>query len=374
MQAAADVLRSGQVNQWTGPEVDRFEAEACRRFETRHALALSNGTVALELAMKALGVGPGDEVVVPARTFIATAAGAALQGARPVCADVDPDSGGITPSTIAAAITPRTKAIVPVHLGGWPCDMPAIHDLAQRHKVPIVEDCAQAHGARIGGRPVGSWSALAAYSFCQDKIISTGGEGGMVTTSDEGAADFVWTGRDHGKDRHDALRKDHPPGFRWLHRDFGTNGRMTAPQAAIGRVQLGKLTAWVEARRTNAAHLRRLLDEVPGLRVPRPARGVEEAPYRVYAFLEDGQGRHHQAVLAGLARRGVPGGVGSCGEIYRERAFVSRGWAPQDRLPVAARLAAGSLAFPVHPGLEPAHLEWMAEQVRDSVAEASRAA
>src|SRR4051812_27731385 len=240
IEAAADVLRSGRVNQWTGGEVFAFQDALARRFESPHCIALANGSLALELPLKAYGIGPGDEVVVAPRTFVASASCVRLMGAIPVFADVDPDSGNITAETIEAVLTERSRAIVPVHIAGWPCDMAAIMALAERRGLLVVEDCAQSHGAEIDGRPAGSFGQAAALSFCQDKIISTGGEGGATLFRDEAVWDRAWSYKDHGKDRVKATAPP-GPGFRWVHDSVGTNWRLTGPQAAIGLAQLAKL-------------------------------------------------------------------------------------------------------------------------------------
>ncbi len=178
--AVRNVILSNKVNYWTGQECREFEKEFAQWCGTNYAIALSNGTLALELAFRAVGVGPGDEVVVTPRTFLASASSIVTVGANPVFADVDLDSQNITPESIERVLTPRTKAILCVHLAGWPCDMRGIRALADAHKLKVVEDCAQAHGARYHGVSVGALSDVAAWSFCQDKIMTTGGEGGWL--------------------------------------------------------------------------------------------------------------------------------------------------------------------------------------------------
>ena len=257
IEAARKVLESGKVNYWTGAEGRQFEKEFAEFVGCDYAVAVANGTVALELALYALGIGPGDEVVVPSRTFIASASCAVMRGAKPVVADIDPVSQNITAETIARVLSPRTKAIVAVHLAGWPCDMDPIKKLARDRGLYVIEDCAQAHGATYKGKKVGSLGDVAAFSFCQDKIMTTGGEGGMLTTSNREIWERAWSYKDHGKSYAEVYKKDHPPGFRWLHESFGTNWRLTEMQAAIGRVQLNKLPQWVEKRRINAAVLKR---------------------------------------------------------------------------------------------------------------------
>lgn len=359
IEAVAAVLASGKVNYWTGETCRQFEAEFAALTGTRHAISLANGTLALELALYALDIGPGDEVIVPARTFIASASCVVARGAVPVVADVDPMSQNLTAETVRAVLTPRTRAIVAVHLAGWPCDMDSLMTLARERGLKVVEDCAQAHGATYQGRPVGSFGDCAAFSFCQDKIMTTGGEGGMLVTNDDALWQKAWAYKDHGKSYAAVFNRQHPPGFRWLHESFGSNFRMTEMQAAIGRRQLAKLPEWVAARRRNATILDAGLADIPGLRVARPPEGFGHAYYKYYAFVEA------QALKAGwdatriqeaISAEGVPCYAGSCAEIYRERAFTERGWGPRERLPVARRLGETSLMFLVHPTLGEAEM------------------
>jgi dTDP-4-amino-4,6-dideoxygalactose transaminase len=185
VSAVATVLRSNRVNYWTGNECREFEKEFAAWCGTEYAIALANGTLALDLALRGLNIGPGDEVIVTPRTFIASVSCVVNAGATPVFADVDLESGNLCADTIQTALTPRTKAVICVHLAGWPCDMDPIMALAAQHGFKVIEDCAQAHGARYKGRSVGSIGHIGAWSFCQDKIMTTGGEGGMVTVNDE---------------------------------------------------------------------------------------------------------------------------------------------------------------------------------------------
>ncbi|MEQ1713875.1 MAG: DegT/DnrJ/EryC1/StrS family aminotransferase, partial [Hyphomicrobium sp.] len=242
VEAVARVLQSNRVNYWTGEECLAFEREFANWAGTRHAVALANGTVALDAALRAIGVGPGDEVVVTPRTFIASASCIALVGATPVFADVDRDTQNISAETIRPVLTDRTKAIMAVHIAGLPCDMDPIMALAQERRLMVVEDCAQAHGARYRDRSVGSIGHIGAWSFCQDKIMTTGGEGGMVTTSDEELWSRMWSYKDHGRNWAATQERVHSPGFRWISESFGTNGRMIEIQAVIGRIQLRRLS------------------------------------------------------------------------------------------------------------------------------------
>ncbi len=375
VQAVADVLRSGRVNQWTGSEVREFEKDYASYLGRAHAVAVMNGTAALELALKALGVGAGDEVITTPRTFIASASSAVLQGATPVFADVDRDSGNITADTIEKVITPRTKAIIVVHLGGWPADMDAIMRLARANGILVIEDCAQAHGASHKGRPVGSFGDAAAFSFCQDKIITTGGEGGMVALDDEAAWNVAWSYKDHGKSYDAVFHREHAPGFRWLHESFGTNWRMTEIQAVLGRLQLRDLPETLRVRNENAKILREALAEQPALRIPVVEPPDIHAYYKFYVYvvpeaLKDDWSRDR--VQVELNATGVPVTSGSCSEIYNEVAFTALNMNPAEPLPVAKELGETSLMFQVHPGLAEASLRQAADAVNDVLARATR--
>ncbi|MRR56874.1 MAG: DegT/DnrJ/EryC1/StrS aminotransferase family protein [Deltaproteobacteria bacterium] len=367
VEAASRVLLSGKVNYWTGEECIRFEKEFAAACACEFAISLANGTVALELALIGLGVGPGDEVIVPSRTFIATASSVVARGATPVIADVDADSGNLTVETITAAITPRTRAVIPVHMAGWPCDMDAILAIANEYRLYVIEDCAQAHGATYKGRPVGSFGNCAAFSFCQDKIMTTGGEGGMLVTNDETLWRRAWEYKDHGKSWDAVYRADHPKGFRWLHESFGSNFRMTEMQAAIGRQQLAKLPEWMEKRRSNVRILLNEFSGIRGLRCPWPGEAFGHACYKFYSFLnleELGPGWDQVRIIEAINAEGVPCMAGSCSEIYREQAFVRSGLAPASPLPVAQQLSRTSLMFQVHPTLGSKDMEDMAAAVR----------
>ena len=375
IEAVSAVLRSGKVNAWTGDHVSDFE----RQYETylgrRHAIALANGSVALDLALHVIGIEPGDEVIVTPRTFVASAACVPLAGGIPVFADIDPDSQNLTAATIAEKITPRTKAIILVHLAGWPCDMDPICALARQHGIAVIEDCAQAHGALYRGKPVGSFGDFASFSFCQDKIITTGGEGGLLAMDDEQMWKAAWSFKDHGKSYETVFRKDHPPGFRWLHEDFGTNWRMTSIQAVLGSIQLARLNKWQETRRGNAQLLIEACKQLPALRTPVPAPQHEHAWYRFYTFVRPEQlrqGWSRDRIMREINALGVPCFVGSCSEVYREEAFVKNGLAPETPLPVARELGETSLAFLVDPSRERTDMQRAAEALLTVIPAATR--
>ncbi|MEM7023239.1 MAG: DegT/DnrJ/EryC1/StrS aminotransferase family protein [Pseudomonadota bacterium] len=377
IDAATAVLRSGNVNYWTGAEGRAFEAEFADATGCKHGIALANGSVALELALRGFGVGPGDEVVVTPRSFIASASSAVLCGARPVFADVDPDSQNITAETIRAVISPRTRAVIAVHLAGWPCDMDPIVALCRERGIKLIEDCAQAHGASYRGRPVGALGDAAAFSFCQDKIMTTAGEGGMLVTNDRQLWSWAWSFKDHGKNYDAVYRRAHPPGFRWLHESFGTNWRMTEIQAAIGRIQLRRLPTWLGHRRRNAAILTDRLQMIPALRVPTPSADTHHAFYKFYAFVQPEslpEGWNRDRLMNAINEKGVACFSGSCSEIYREKAFSCTDMAPGSRLPVARGLGETALMFLVDPTLSEEDMRRTADVVEAVLLEAAEPA
>jgi len=360
--AVSQVLLSNKVNYWTGQECRQFETEFAKWADSKYAIAMGNGTLALDVALQALDIGAGDEVIVTPRTFIASISSVVNAGATPVFADVDEATGNITPESIAAVLTDKTKAIVCVHLAGWPCDMDGIMALAEQHNLYVIEDCAQAHGARYKGRSVGSIGHIGAWSFCQDKVMTTGGEGGMVTTNDEQLWRKMWAYKDHGKSYAAVYETEHPPGYRWLHESFGTNWRMTEMQAVLGRIQLTRMPDWTAKRTANA---QAILDtcakwEAKGyLSVPRLEESVQfadstHAYYKLYVYVQpDNLSKEwsRDRIIQEINDLGVPCFSGSASEVYLEKAFDNTGLRPESRLPVAKQLGETSLMFLVHPTL-----------------------
>jgi len=368
VQAVNKVLRSGAVNYWTGEEGRHFEEEYAAFVGVPHAIALANGSVALELALRALGLGEGDDVVVTSRSFIASASSIVLCGARPIFAEVDQESQNITASSISTVLTPETKAIIVVHLAGWPCEMDEILALASEKNIKVIEDCAQAHGATYKGQAVGSFGDAAVFSFCQDKIMSTGGEGGMLLVRDSKIFEQAWSYRDHGKSFNAVNDRQHLPGFRWLHESFGTNWRMTEMQAAIGRIQLRKLDGWVAKRQNNATILNDGFKDLETLRVTLPNAHIGHAYYKYYMFLNTqvlSTKWDLAKILKLIESKGIPCSTGSCGEIYMEISFQNAGYAPAKRFSIARELGETSLVFPVHPTLTSVDMENMVSVVVD---------
>jgi dTDP-4-amino-4,6-dideoxygalactose transaminase len=370
VDAVTRVLISNKVNYWTGDECKKFEREFANWCQSKYAIALANGTVALDLALTGLNVGAGDEVIVTSRTFIASASCIANAGATPIFADVDRDSQNITVETIESKISSRTKAIICVHLAGWPCDMDSIMSLAEKYNLYVIEDCAQAHGAMYKGKPVGGIGHVGSWSFCQDKIMTTGGEGGMVTCNDEMLWSRMWSSKEHGKNWEEIVKNRTSDGFSWIHDSFGGNGRMTEMQAAIGRIQLGRMSKWHARRKANAEKLITALSESRLLRIPVPPSDVEHAWYKFTVFLcpdnlATGWGR--ERIMKEINSLGITCRVGPCPEVYLEKAFDDTGYRPEKRLENAKELGDTSLMFLVHPTLSENEIELMADNILNVV-------
>jgi len=376
--AVSQVLLSNKVNYWTGTECREFEKEFAAWAGTDYAVALANGTLALDVALQAMGIGEGDEVIVTPRSFIASVSTVVNAGAIPVFADVDNNTGNISATTIAPKITDKTKAIICVHLAGWPCDMDEIMALAKQHNLWVIEDCAQAHGAKYKGKPVGSIGHVGAWSFCQDKIMTTGGEGGMVTTNDKALWQKMWEYKDHGKNYDSIYHKQHPPGFRWLHDSFGTNWRMMEMQAVIGRIQLKKMAEWTKIRTQNAKILRDALTQFSGgqqfLRIPdiefHQVMGGDSvhAYYKYYVYVRPEnlpENINRDSILNALNEKKIPCFSGSCSEIYLEKAFDNHPSRPNARLTVAKELGETSLMFLIHPTLTTNEMQTIATTTVD---------
>lgn len=373
--AVSQVILSNKVNYWTGNECREFEKEFAAWADSDYAIALANGTLALDVALKVLGVGVGDDVIVTPRTFLASASAIVTAGANPVFADVDLNSQNITAESIAQVLTPNTKAVIVVHLAGMPADMDPIMALANEHGFAVIEDCAQAHGAKYKGRSVGSIGHVGAWSFCQDKIMTTGGEGGMVTTNDKALWQAMWSYKDHGKSFDSVYHKQHAPGFRWVHDSFGTNWRMMEMQAVIGRIQLKRMADWTAKRIANAAQLDAVAANYPLLRLVDVPADIIHAEYKHYFFVNEGylaEGWSRDRIIDEITARGVPCYQGSCSEVYLEKAFDNTPWRPQQRLPHAKLLGETSLMMLVHPTLSTDEMLRSCQVLAEVLALASR--
>ena len=366
-ESVKQILLSNRVNYWTGSECREFEAEFAEWCGVSHAISLANGSVALELILRGLGIEAGDEIIVTPRTFIASASCIVAVGATPVFAEIDPDSQNINAETISRVLTEKTRAVICVHLAGWPCEMDDIMALSEQHNLFVVEDCAQAHGAKYRGASVGSIGHAAAWSFCQDKIMTTGGEGGMVTTNDQVLWEKMWAYKDHGKSYDAVYHRQHSPGFRWLHESFGSNLRMTGMQAAIGRIQLRRMPEWHRLRTLNAERILAACEQFKHIiRAPRPSAEIEHAWYKCYLFVRHenlGNGWSRDRIMESINLQSVPCYSGSCSEVYLEKAFDTTGWRPEQRLPIAKELGESSLMFLVHPTLTEKEIDRTSEVI-----------
>ena len=352
--AAHKVLLSNKVNYWTGSECREFEKEFAVWSNSKYAVALGNGTLALDSAFKALDITVGDEVIVTARTYIASVTSIINAKAIPIFVDVDLNSQNITPESIRSKITNKTKAIVCVHLAGWPCEMDGIIDLANEFNLFVIEDCSQAHGAMYKGKSVGSIGNIGCWSFCQDKIMTTGGEGGMVTTNDKSLWSKMWSYKDHGKSYEAVYQQKHPEGFRWVNESFGTNWRMTEMQGVIGRIQLKRMFDWQTKRFNNANEIWNTSRQCKGLRVPNIPDYIKHAAYKCYVFVELNKLKkewNRDKIIKEINTLGVPCYSGACPEVYLEKAFDNTGLRPKERLINAQELGESALMFLVHPTL-----------------------
>lgn len=338
--AVLQVLDSGQLAQ--GPRVKEFEEKFAAWCGTKYAVATSSGTTALHVALLAHGIGPGDEVITTPFSFIASANCVLYAGARPVFADIEPDYYMIDPAAIEKAITPHTKAIIPVHLFGQAADMGPIADLAKKHNLVIIEDACQAHGATYQGKTVGAWGT-ACYSFYPTKNMTTI-EGGMITTNDEHVAERARLIRNHGSPK------------RYLHDSLGFNFRMTDLQAAIGLVQLGKVSGWNEQRQKNAAFLTERLSGLPGITPPKVRLGGGHV-FHQYTIRAEGR----DAALDKLAKKGVGVGVYYPIPIHQQPYYRELGY--DVHMPVSEAASLEVLSLPVHPGLSQAELDEIAAAV-----------
>jgi perosamine synthetase len=305
IEVADQVLRSGHLARQSGTWVQRFEKEYARKFGIKHAIAVSSGTAAIHVALAALGVGPGDDVIHTAHCFIGTATPTLHAGAVPIFADIDERTFNISPASIEQQITPHTKAIVPVHLNGLPADMDSILRIAREHKLFVVEDAAQAHGSEFGGKLAGTMGVFGCFSFWEDKLITTAGEGGMIVTNDDDLALQARKIHHHGEVRRDG---DYYQGERlYYHDTLGYNYRMTEIQGAIGCVQLQRLDEYVRQRRQNAHRLTGLLSEVPGVIPPYEPENCKHVFYKYVVRLDR---RATQAsskeVVEALSAEGIP--------------------------------------------------------------------
>ena len=355
IDSVRNVLSSNNVNYWTGDECRAFEKEFASWSDSKHAVALANGTLALDIAFKALSIGVGDEVIVTSRTFIASISSIINSGAKPVFVDIDIASQNITPQNINSAITAKTKAILCVHLAGWPCSMDEIMTIANHHDLFVIEDCAQAHGAKYKGKPVGSIGHIGCWSFCQDKIITTGGEGGMVTTNNVELAEKLRLFRSHG------MVRDVDP-HTWLYNaeTLGYNYRLTDIQAALGLSQLHRLDSFISQRNEIAERYRELLSDLPITLPPAAPAGALHG-YHLFAI--------HVAERARVFRELRQAGIGV--QVHyvpvHHHGISTDIELPPGGLPKCEQVYEGLISIPIHPGLSRGDQDTVVREIRKTV-------
>ena len=364
INAVKKVISSGKVNYLTGEEGKKFESEYARWCGTKYAIALANGTLALEVALKSINIKKGDEVIVTPRSFIASVSCVINMGGIPKFADVDENSGNITTHTIRKLISSKTKAIICVHLGGLPCEMDGITTLAKKNNLYLIEDCSQAHGASYKGKKVGSIGHIGTWSFCQDKIISTGGEGGMITTNNRSLYEKIWSLKDHGKNRKKLNNPKPRNEFVWLHDQFGSNYRMTEMQAAIGRIQLRKIDTTSRIRNRNARCLINIFKKYPEIfTLQNVDNHMKHAYYKFYVYLKQKKGLSRAKIISEFRKSKIECFSGSCSEIYLEKAFDNKKYKPKKRLTNAKQIGETSIVFLVHQTINKNHIDQICKKI-----------
>jgi perosamine synthetase len=365
--AVAEVMRSGGLTQLTGGAVAAFEREFASWHGASHCVATSSGTSAIHAALAALGAGPADEVIVPAHTFIASATPVLHQGATPVFADVDERTFCISPESVAERISPRTKAIIAVHLNGHPADLDALLALAEPRGIAVIEDAAQAHGALYKGHKAGTIGRMGCFSFWEDKIVTTGGEGGCVITDDDSLAEAMRRFRHHGEGPVQGEPSRRPSGApqgerSYYHLDLGYNYRMTSMQAATGLVQFRQLGDYLAARRRNAAYLSERLAETGQVEPPFVADYAVHSYYKYICRLRPAWQGDIARFVAAVAAEGVPISRRYPTPLPLQPVFRDRGLG-RDPCPVARRLAAELFTLLVHPTVTTADLDDVAAAI-----------
>ena len=358
------ILRSGKVNYWEGIECNKFEKEFSKYLNNKYSVSLCNGSVALELGLKALNLKKGEQVIVTPRSFIISASAVLNLGLIPVFSDVD-DNGNINITNIIKIFNKKIKALIVVHLNGLSCDMDPILKFVKKRKIFLIEDCSQAHGAVYKGKKVGSLGDLSTWSFCRDKIISTGGEGGMISTNKKNLWHKIWSLKDHGKNFKRVFYQKHKTGFKWLHDDLGSNYRMTEMQAALGREQLNTLDKQIKTRNFIARlyinglkdyfiksdilkNLDLKCESCPLKKNKIKCNKCTHSFYRLNLFINKKK-INQIKLIEQFNKKKIECTVGSCPEIYREKIFKNLGIYQKKRLQNAKLLGESSIMFPINP-------------------------
>jgi dTDP-4-amino-4,6-dideoxygalactose transaminase len=317
IEGVSEILKTGRVNQWTGDYVREFEKKFSKYFDVNYSIAINNGTSALELCLKVLNLNDNDEVIVTPRSFVASVSCILINRLKPVFADVDLNSQNITLQNIKNVITDKTRAVICVHLNGFPCEIEEIYSYCKENNIYVIEDCAQSHGAKYNGKYLGSFGDINAWSFCQDKIMSTGGEGGMITTNNKDLFEKAWSFKDHGKDINLYYNRPITNQFSFVHNSVGSNYRMTEIQAYIGLIQLDYLETWIQHRRELSSIYNNKFKNLNNIRLQYENENTLCSYYKYYFFVKDISIR--QYIIDEISRNNIKVYYGSCGELYKEK-------------------------------------------------------
>ena len=379
IQKIGPLLKSGKVNYWSGNECKKFEQEFSNYLGNKYSLAVSNGSVALEMALKALSFNKRDKIIVSPRSFIMSASCTLSVGLKPVFADVD-DNGNLSIEGIKKVYSKNVRAIILVHLNGLSCDLDPIMKFAKKNKIFLIEDCSQAHGAIYKGKKVGTFGDISTWSFCQDKIISTGGEGGMISTNNKKLWLKCWSLKDHGKNYNSCFVKKHKIGFKWLHDNLGSNYRMTEMQALLGREQLKILDKQIKKRNIIAnLYLNGLKDYYEKYNIlkkpdfeyktsywmgsKKTRNKNTHAFYRLNLYINKDK-IEQLKLIEQFNKKKINCGIGSCPEIYREKIFKNLNFYPKKRLSNAKLLGEISIVFPINPNRALKKIKWEINSIK----------
>ena len=348
------VLKSNKLNYWTGTNCTNFEKEFSNKFKIKYSISLANGSVGLDIAIKSLKLKKNSEIIVTPRSYISSVTSVINQGLKPIFADIDLNSQNIEAKNIEKKITKNTKAVVVVHLGGMPSNMIKIKELAKKYNLKIIEDCSQAHGAKINNKYVGTFGDVSVWSFCNDKILNTLGEGGIVATKNRNNFKNLWSLKDCGKNYSKLRKKKRQFKFRWVHDFEGTNLRMTEVQAAVGRYQLKQLDKWIKKRNINSIKINKVCEKFRSIKTQKTPKNFTNAYYRCYVFLRPNfikKGWTREKILKYLNKIGLYCDVGSCPEIYKEKFLITNKLVSSKELENASLVGKTSIAFKVSPNI-----------------------
>lgn len=361
-----NTIKSGKVNYWTGNLCSKFEKNFSKFINIKYSCSISNASVGLEMALNALDIKKNDEVIVPSRTYITSASAILRVNAKPIFADIEKNSLNIDINSIKKNINRNTKAIICVHLAGYPCDMKNILKIAKKNNLKVIEDCSQAHGAMIKNRSVGSFGDISVWSFCNDKIISTGGEGGMIACNNKTIYKKIWSIKDCGRSYDKIRKKTTKVGYRWLYDSIGTNFRMTEMQAAIGIIQLKELKSYLIKRNKNAKILYNALKNINFIEFQNVDKKLYHAYYRFSILINNTKIKKNHSrdtILKQLINNKIPATVGVCPELYKEKVFHKFRKKHFDRY-YAKEVGKNIICFSVDPSISEQNMQSISHKIK----------